>query len=162
MDTQARGHAPTWLQVLMSMPPFRYSTTLSRLPALAARRKLALLSDCGREKAVSGPPDQANHSEEAAGVDHSSAEPHNPRRGSSFRLSRARSPWDRAPPCQPPNLKWERRHCLTVNLQPHYPNPLSPVTMLVTLCTANCQAKGDQKTEETRGTGCLPSCLVCK
>lgn len=36
---------PTWLQVLMSTPPFRYSTTLSRLPALAARRKLALLSD---------------------------------------------------------------------------------------------------------------------
>lgn len=34
----------------MSMPPFRYSTTLSRLPALAARRKLALLSDWKRKK----------------------------------------------------------------------------------------------------------------
>lgn len=56
MVTQARRHTPTWLQVLMSMPPFRYSTTLSRLPALAARRKLALLSDCGKEKAVSGLP----------------------------------------------------------------------------------------------------------
>lgn len=36
----------TWLHVLMSIPLFRYSTTLSRLPARAARRKLALLSDC--------------------------------------------------------------------------------------------------------------------
>lgn len=47
---RASCHVLTWLQVLMSMPPFRYSTTLSRLPALAARRKLALLSDCEKNK----------------------------------------------------------------------------------------------------------------
>lgn len=40
----------TWLHVLISIPPFKYSTTLSKLPALAALRKLALLSDCGEEQ----------------------------------------------------------------------------------------------------------------
>lgn len=35
----------TWLQVLMSTPFFRNSRTLSIFPALAARRKLVLLSD---------------------------------------------------------------------------------------------------------------------
>ena len=35
----------TWLQVLMSTPFFRKSRTLSMFPALAARRKLVLLSD---------------------------------------------------------------------------------------------------------------------
>lgn len=42
--------SPTWLQVLMSTPPFRYSKTLSMFPALAARRKLVLLSDWRRQK----------------------------------------------------------------------------------------------------------------
>ena len=42
-------HTHTWLQVLMSTPPFRSSRTLSRFPALAARRKLVLLSDCGED-----------------------------------------------------------------------------------------------------------------
>lgn len=51
---QSPSLALTWLQVLMSMPPFRYSTTLSRLPALAARRKLALLSDWKRKKRAFG------------------------------------------------------------------------------------------------------------
>lgn len=39
-------HSLTWLQVLMSTPFFRKSRTLSMFPALAARRKLVLLSDC--------------------------------------------------------------------------------------------------------------------
>ena len=33
----------------MSTPPFRSSRTLSRFPALAARRKLVLLSDWGED-----------------------------------------------------------------------------------------------------------------
>lgn len=40
----------TWLEVLMSTPPLRCSKTLSMFPALAARRKLVLLSDCKRHK----------------------------------------------------------------------------------------------------------------
>lgn len=40
----------TWLEVLMSTPPFRYSKTLSMFPALAARRKLVLLSDWKRHR----------------------------------------------------------------------------------------------------------------
>lgn len=39
----------------MSIPLFRYSTTLSKLPALAARRKLALLSDCKKRKKKNSP-----------------------------------------------------------------------------------------------------------
>lgn len=34
----------------MSTPPFRYSKTLSMFPALAARRKLVLLSDWKRHR----------------------------------------------------------------------------------------------------------------
>lgn len=34
----------------MSTPPFRYSKTLSMFPALAARRKLVLLSDYEKKK----------------------------------------------------------------------------------------------------------------
>lgn len=43
------------------------------------------------------------------------------------------------------------------------PTPLSPVTVIgmpVTLHRAKRQANRDQETEETRGAGCLPSCLV--
>jgi len=37
----------TWLHVEMSCPLLRNSSTFSTFPALAALRKLVLLSDCG-------------------------------------------------------------------------------------------------------------------
>lgn len=42
----------TWLQVLMSTPFFKNSRTLSMFPALAARRKLVLLSDWSEENTL--------------------------------------------------------------------------------------------------------------
>lgn len=41
----------TWLQVEMSWPPLRNSSTLSMFPARAALRKLVLLSDCEESRA---------------------------------------------------------------------------------------------------------------
>lgn len=122
MVTQARGHAPTWLQVLMSIPPFRYSTTLSRLPALAARRKLALLSDCGKEKAVSGlhgsgRPRRGGRRRQWDCLSTAPADwtPQSPCEAATPRLSGARSPWELHPALAAPNLKRECRHCLTLS-----------------------------------------------
>ena len=52
-ETQVQGprlkFKLTALQVLMSVLALRYSSTFSRLPPLAALRKLALSSDCNKE-----------------------------------------------------------------------------------------------------------------